>query len=107
MTRRGKVAIVEDAFSTPKTRSGESTPARSRGQTPAASRGATPAGSVAATPAGSDAEGAAPNGTSTPPVRKKKKPTRNQIKARDERRKARHLKWLIEGGPKPEDTDSD
>ncbi|KAI9349463.1 P-loop containing nucleoside triphosphate hydrolase protein [Zopfochytrium polystomum] len=38
---------------------------------------------------------------------KKKKLTRNQIKERDARRRERHLKWLIEGGPRPADTDSD
>ena len=40
-------------------------------------------------------------------VKKKKKMTRNQIKAQEERRKARKLNWLAFGGPKPEDTDSD
>ncbi|KAJ3316439.1 hypothetical protein HDU76_001791 [Blyttiomyces sp. JEL0837] len=38
---------------------------------------------------------------------KKKKLTRNQIKEREVRRRERHLKWLIEGGEKPADTDSD
>lgn len=38
---------------------------------------------------------------------KKKKLTRNQIKERDARRRERHLKWLIEGGTRPADTDSD
>ncbi|CAO3608342.1 unnamed protein product [Cunninghamella blakesleeana] len=38
---------------------------------------------------------------------KKKKKTRNDIKKQEERRRARHLKWLIEGGEKEPDTDSD
>ncbi|KAJ3241742.1 hypothetical protein HDU78_001701 [Chytriomyces hyalinus] len=38
---------------------------------------------------------------------KKKKLTRNQIKEREVRRRERHLKWLIEGGDKPKDSDSD
>ena len=105
MTHKGKDAVVEDAFADGKTPrgSGTNTPARSRLQTPAGSRLQTPAGSATATPAGSDAEGGAAAG----PVVRKKKLTRNQIKARDERRRQRKLQWLITGGPKPEDTDSD
>lgn len=38
---------------------------------------------------------------------KKKKKTRNELKKQEERRRARHLKWLIEGGEKEPDTDSD
>ncbi|KAL2914827.1 [NU+] prion formation protein 1 [Polyrhizophydium stewartii] len=38
---------------------------------------------------------------------KKKKLSRNELKAREVRRRARHLKWLIEGGVKEPDTDSD
>lgn len=97
MTHKGKVAVLEDAFGDGKTPrgSGTNTPARSRLQTPA--------GSVAGTPAGSDAEG----GAGGVPIRKKKKLTRNQIKAQEERRRVRKLNWLTFGGPKPEDTDSD
>ncbi|CAO3616971.1 unnamed protein product [Cunninghamella echinulata] len=40
-------------------------------------------------------------------ISKKKKKTRNDIKRQEERRRARHLKWLIEGGEKEPDTDSD
>ncbi|KAI8981601.1 P-loop containing nucleoside triphosphate hydrolase protein [Mycotypha africana] len=40
-------------------------------------------------------------------ISKKKKKTRNEIKAQQERRRARHLKWLIEGGTKEPDTESD
>ncbi|KAI8821378.1 P-loop containing nucleoside triphosphate hydrolase protein [Fimicolochytrium jonesii] len=38
---------------------------------------------------------------------KKKKMTRNDVKAREVRRRARHMKWLVEGGVKEPDTDSD
>ncbi|KAJ3188547.1 hypothetical protein HK101_009078 [Irineochytrium annulatum] len=38
---------------------------------------------------------------------KKKKKTRNQLKEQELRRRERHLKWLIEGGEKPKDSDSD
>ncbi|EGF82149.1 hypothetical protein BATDEDRAFT_16059 [Batrachochytrium dendrobatidis JAM81] len=38
---------------------------------------------------------------------KKKKPTRNDIKLREIRRRARHMKWLQEGGTKEPDTESD
>ncbi|OAC99590.1 hypothetical protein MUCCIDRAFT_157256, partial [Mucor lusitanicus CBS 277.49] len=37
---------------------------------------------------------------------KKKKKTRNEVKMQEERRRARHLKWLIEGGTKEPDTES-
>ncbi|KAJ3177907.1 hypothetical protein HDU87_004189 [Geranomyces variabilis] len=38
---------------------------------------------------------------------KKKKMTRNDVKAQEVRRRARHAKWLLEGGTKEPDTDSD
>ena len=38
---------------------------------------------------------------------KKKKLSRNEMKAQEARRRARHLKWLIEGGQKEPDTESD
>ena len=99
MTHQGKTAVVEDAFADVKSPkgSGTNTPVRSRLQTPAGSTNATPAGS-----------GAEDKGTpGTPPVRKKKKLTRNQMKAQEERRRIRKLNWLTFGGPKPDDTDSD
>ncbi|KAJ3540234.1 hypothetical protein NM688_g6257 [Phlebia brevispora] len=97
VTHKGKAAVVEDAFADGKTPKGSGT------NTPVRSRLQTPAGSVAATPAGSEAEGAAVAHV----VKKKKKLTRNQIKAQEERRRIRKLNWLTFGGPKPEDTDSD
>ena len=100
MTPKGKQAVVEDAFAgkTPKG-SGANTPSRSRLQSPAAS--------AAATPAASGAEDAAAATAGAAPVKKKKKLTRNQIKAQEERRRIRKLNWLTFGGPKPDDTDSD
>jgi len=97
LTQQGKAATIEDAFldfKSPKG-SGANTPARSRLQTPIAS--------AAGTPAGSGAE----DGSPKPLAKKKKKLTRNQVKAQEERRRLRKLRWLSEGGPKPEDTDSD
>ncbi|KAJ3010140.1 UNVERIFIED_CONTAM: hypothetical protein HDU68_002305, partial [Siphonaria sp. JEL0065] len=38
---------------------------------------------------------------------RKKKLTRNQLKEQEVRRRERHLKWLIEGGDKPKNTDSE
>ncbi|KAI0081236.1 hypothetical protein K474DRAFT_1762039 [Panus rudis PR-1116 ss-1] len=99
LTHKGKTSVVEEAFIEGKSArgSGVNTPARSRVQTPAASTHGTPA-----------ASGAEDKGTTgTPPVKKKKKLTRNQIKAQEERRRIRKLNWLTFGGPKPEDTDSD
>ncbi|GJE92231.1 hypothetical protein PsYK624_083840 [Phanerochaete sordida] len=98
LTHKGKAAVVEDAFADAKSArgSGANTPARSRLQTPAAS--------AAGTPAGSGAEG---EGSARGSLKKKKKMTRNQVKAQEERRRVRKLNWLAFGGPKPEDTDSD
>jgi elongation factor 3 len=109
MTHKGKTAVVEDAFASPKTRSSAGTPARSRAQTPAGSAAPSAATSAAPTPAGSGAEDASPaNGGGIPlPKIKKKKQTRNQLKAQEERRRLRKLHWLTHGGPKPEDTDED
>ena len=100
MTHKGKAAVVEDAFigaKSPKG-SGSNTPVRSRMQSPAVSAAATPA-----------ASGAEDKGTPTVPVPagKKKKLTRNQLKAQEERRRLRKLHWLQFGGRKPEDTDDD
>ncbi|KAJ7902017.1 P-loop containing nucleoside triphosphate hydrolase protein [Mycena olivaceomarginata] len=97
MTHQGKAAIVEDAFLDSKSPKGSGT------NTPARSRLGTPAASVNPTPVGSGAED---NG-SPKPISKKKKMTRNQMKAQEERRRLRKLAWLTHGGPKPEDTDSD
>lgn len=98
MTHQGKAAVVEDAFAdarSPKG-SGANTPARSRVQTPAVSVHGTPVGSGAEDSASAKVLG-----------KKKKKLTRNQVKAQEERRRLRKLAWLTHGGPRPEDTDSD
>jgi elongation factor 3 len=94
VTHKGKKPVIEDAFSDKKG-SGANTPVRSRVQTPTISANATPAGS------------GAENGKDGMPVVRKKKPTRNQMKAQEERRRLRKLRWLTHGGPKPEDTDED
>lgn len=105
MTHKGKVAVIDEAFldKPGKWNSGFNTPA-------GGSRGVTPAASAHATPVASGDEGSKPgSGTGTPSgiLKKKKKLTRNQIKAQAERRKARQLHWLTFGGQRPEDTDSD
>lgn len=101
LTQKGKAAVVEDAFADSKSARGSAT------NTPSRSRLQTPAASVHGTPAGSGAEDQGNSGAATPPFKKKKKLTRNQIKAQEERRRVRKLNWLTFGGPKPEDTDSD
>jgi len=96
LTHQGKAAVVEDAFLDVK--EGKSKPSSRL-----ASRMASPAASAAATPAGSDAE----SGKATPnSVVRKKKLTRNQMKAKEERKRQRLLNWLTHGGPKP-DSDSE
>lgn len=97
ITHKGKAAIVDDAFADSKAGSLRATP---KG-TPSVSKVGTPAAS------GAEDQGSAPADPNAPPVIRKKKLTRNQMKARDERRKKRKLDWLIHGGPKPEDSDSD
>jgi elongation factor 3 len=102
LTHKGKAAITEDAPE-------KKTPRGSKLNTPQnLSRNLTPVGSTNATPAGSGAEdlGAAVSNSLGIP-RKKKKLTRNQLKAQEERRRLRHIAWLTTGGPKPEDTDED
>jgi elongation factor 3 len=98
VTHKGKSSVIEDAFADGKSSkgSGSNTPVRSRGQTPAASVNATPA-----------ASGTEDNRGSAVPAARKKKMTRNQMKAQEERRRIRKLNWLAYGGPKPEDTDED
>jgi elongation factor 3 len=98
MVHQGKAAVVEDAFLDSKSPKGSGT------NTPARSRLGTPSASVNATPVGSGAED---GGSPKPFIKKKKKMTRNQMKAQEERRRLRKLHWLTHGGPKPEDTDSD
>jgi len=99
LTQQGKAAAIEDAFLSAKSLKGSAT------NTPALSRLQSPAQSAAGTPVASGVEDGA-SGVQ-PVVRKKKKPTRNQLKAQEERRRLRKLRWLTEGGPKPEDSDSD
>ena len=95
VAHKGKKSVVEDPLGD-KRGSGANTPIRSRLHTPIVSASVTPAGSGAET---------GKEGTSA--VKKKKKLTRNQMKAQEERRRLRKLHWLTHGGPKPEDTDED
>jgi len=99
LTQQGKVAAIEDAFLTAKSPKGSTT------NSPALSRLQSPAQSAAGTPTVSGVEDGASGVQSV--IRKKKKPTRNQLKAQEERRRLRKLRWLTEGGQRPEDTDSD
>lgn len=98
LTQQGKAVAIEDAFLNAKS------PKRTT-NSPALSRLQSPAQSAAGTPAASGVEDGASG--LHPVIRKKKKLTRNQLKAQEERRRLRKLRWLSEGGPKPEDTDSD
>jgi len=98
LTRQGKTVVIEDVISHSRS------PKGSRTHTPALSRLQSPAQSAAGTPVASGAEETT---SSAQPSKKKKKLTRNQQKAQEERRRLRKLRWLSEGGPKPEDTDSD
>jgi len=89
------VAIIEDSFA-------DSRPSKpgslrnSAAPTPAASAGATP--NVSGDEKGKGGGSGLVSGTASPKSRGKKKMTRNQLKAREERRKARKLHWLTFGG---------
>ncbi|KAF9222559.1 hypothetical protein BS17DRAFT_755562 [Gyrodon lividus] len=98
MTHKGKAAVIEDSLGDAKSPkgSGVNTPIRSRVTSPVVSNNGTPVVS-----------GAEDGATGNAVVKKKKKFTRNQMKAQEERRRLRKLHWLTHGGPKPEDTDSD
>lgn len=100
MTHKGKTAVIEDILGDAKSPkgSGANTPVRSLVTSPVVSNAATPVVSGAE-------EGA--TAANVVAVKKKKKLTRNQLKAQEERRRLRKLAWLTHGGPKPEDTDSD
>jgi hypothetical protein len=95
---QGKTAVVEESFADARSPKGSGT------NTPIRSRLQTPVGSTHGTPVGSAAED---NALGKTVIKKKKKLTRNQLKAQEERRRLRKLRWLQVGGPRPEDTDSD
>ncbi len=98
LTHKGKVAIVEDAFDEPSRPSSRTT---SKAGTPrtATSIAGTPGTSAAPSAANSGAEDA---GESLAKLalkpKKKKKMTRNEMKAQEERRRLRKLNWLTYGG---------
>ncbi|KAF8844661.1 hypothetical protein BDN67DRAFT_1052348 [Paxillus ammoniavirescens] len=98
MTHQGKTAVIEDSLVDAKSPKGSAfnTPVRSRVTSPVVSTNGTPV-----------ASGEEDGATGNVVQKKKKKPTRNQMKAKEERRRLRKLHWLTHGGPKPEDTDSD
>lgn len=117
LTHRGKQALVEDAFEDP-SRPGSRTV--SKAGTPRISRVGTPANgaSAATSAANSGDEGSTAPGTgATTPAegangdaviddlarlalkpKKKKKKTRNEIKASEERKRIRKVNWLSYGG---------
>lgn len=104
LTHIGKVGLVEDAFEdgTPSATPGASTTTSavpSRIGSRVGSRGA----SASTTPAGSGDESEVYSKVRT----KKKKPTRNDIKAQEVRRAQRKLKWLTYGGEREMDTDEE
>ncbi|WWC89603.1 uncharacterized protein L201_004528 [Kwoniella dendrophila CBS 6074] len=110
LTHKGKVALIEDAFDNP---SGANSRVASKAGTPR-NGNSTPAGTSTpgtATPSGS----AAPSGTDeivdgvakVMLKKKKKKMTRNELKAQDERRRIRKLNWLSYGGEREPDTDDE
>jgi elongation factor 3 len=100
LTHIGKKALVEDAFADGG--SAQTSAAPSAIPSRIGSRAGSKASSTNASPAGSDDESSVK--TKTP---KKKKKTRNEIKAQEVRRAQRKLKWLNYGGEREPDTESD
>ncbi|PWZ02480.1 hypothetical protein BCV70DRAFT_196723 [Testicularia cyperi] len=111
ITSRTKEQLAAGAFLDEQ----ESTPGNSMPGTPApgstvasrlASKAGTPISSAAPTPAGSGDEGDQ-DMTKFKAKKGKKKMTRNEKKAQEERRRLRVQTWLIEGGEKPRNSDSE
>lgn len=98
LTQQGKVALVEDAFADGASAASSAVPSR------LASRASSKPSSVATTPAGSDNE---EGGIPAAPKIKKKKMTRNDVKAQQVRRAQRKLNWLTYGGEREPDTDDE
>lgn len=99
LTHKGKVALIEDAFDEPSRPTSRTT---SKAGTPrgALSVANTPGTSAAPSAANSDAEGDVADGVAKLALKpkKKKKMTRNEVKAQEERRRLRKLNWLTYGG---------
>ena len=97
LTHMGKVALVEDAFDEPSRPSSRTT---SKAGTPrTASVANTPGTSAAPSAANSDDDGAADSLAKLAlKPKKKKKMTRNEVKAQEARRAKRKLDWLTYGG---------
>jgi elongation factor 3 len=102
LTHKGKVAIIEDAFDDPSRPASRTT--SKAGTSRLASRIATPADSVAGSTATSannsgDEDSLADGvGRLALKPKKKKKLTRNDVKAQEARRAKRKLDWLTYGG---------
>lgn len=94
LAHKGKVAIIEDAFMDSRSKPGSVR--NSVVPTPVVSVGATP--NVSSDEKEKGGRSGLASGTASPRPRGKKKMTRNQLKAREERRKARKLHWLTFGG---------
>lgn len=106
LTHIGKVALIEDAFDDVKPSRATSrigTPRGGAGTPNGANGGTTAATSAANSAAPSDAEG----DISKPKMKKKKKLTRNDVKAQEARRAKRKLDWLSYGGEREPDTDDE
>lgn len=102
------VEAIDDNASTPGGPSAVGTPQPSRSASRLTSKAGTPATSAAATPAGSGDEGNAQDQdmSKLKGVKTKKKKTRNELKAREERRRKRTLDFLSTGVREP-DTESE
>jgi len=107
LTHKGKVALVEDAFADSANPSAAASAAASTAASAIPSRVGSRIGSrgssAATTPAGSGDESEVITKVRT----KKKKMSRNELKAQEVRRQQRKLHWLSYGGEREPDTDDE
>ena len=104
LTHKGKVAIIEDAFDDPSRPSSRTT---SKAGTARTSRVTSAAPSTAASSAANSGAEDVGDDLAKLKLKKKKKMTRNELKAQADRRQLRKLNWLSYGGVREPDTDDD
>ncbi|WVQ82413.1 hypothetical protein IAT38_004541 [Cryptococcus sp. DSM 104549] len=104
LTHKGKVALVEDAFDNP---SNPVSRVASKAGTPRNATAPGTPGTATPTSVGGSGVDDVVNGVAGLLKKKKKKMTRNELKAQEERRRIRKVNWLSYGGEREPDTDDE
>ncbi|ORY21910.1 putative mRNA export factor elf1 [Naematelia encephala] len=108
LQHRGKVALVEDAFDNPSMPGSRTTSKSGTPRMGTPTPGTSNVTSAATSAANSGAEDVGDNlAKMALKPKKKKKMTRNDLKAQEERRRLRKLHWLSYGGEREPDTDDE